>query len=776
AIFKTDYDSLNRPITETLPDGTKLHNFYSSNGTLSSITMDTADGTSTGHTVVSYQGPYLDSNGVPSLRRTSGNGVTMEIGFEPLDKRPLSIVSKKPDGSVIGNTELTYDSKGYITKIEDKINPNRTQNFTLDNLGRVTQAVGRYGTQNYTFSANGNLIQKGAYTLGYTDASHSNAVTTATSANTGVMTYGYDASGNMVSRNGDTLRYNSYGKLIEITPYATSSSIRNVYDFQGKRVKSVSDITLFSTYTLDDNYEIVREPGKPERHTLYVKGLQGDLVAQWTREDATLRISGNESEENRFVLGNIFSSMIKPFCKDITGDCGDYWKNRFESEFIGIFGYSKFFQSGVPTGLYKAFYFLLLLAVIYLVYPYFLKENLLLQNLGWKGGATPALILSLFVVTSLPGCGVLPGTGGKDGDPPWILAMGANVSPGVPSIQNPGVGMTGGGSVGGMPVTGMYFYHPNHLGSITMITDGAGNPASGPEPGVSFVSYEPYGSIIRNDSYGPDIFRYKFTGQIEDKETGLYYYKSRFYEPTLGRFLQADSVIAPDSVNGMNRYMYVDGNPVSYRDPSGHISGPDMMHMLNRIVGHAMGKDFHNGNSPSFSSIGKDLHRNALSKGINKSLKKIDTFLGKSDIGRFINKGWRDIRRGDLGRGFDKYIGKDGILGYAGDHLITAPLKHIAEGKAKEEIEKKSKKDAILNIYFATITSYLCGKPLDISYALKTYSQSKMLSQILSKYIADHKSHDFFPGQSSSYIMLNMVAGSGMLNRIQEGMAEANCQ
>ncbi|WP_161939378.1 RHS repeat-associated core domain-containing protein, partial [Leptospira interrogans] len=176
-------------------------------------------------------------------------------------------------------------------------------------------------------------------------------------------------------------------------------------------------------------------------------------------------------------------------------------------------------------------------------------------------------------------------------------------------------------------------YHPNHLGSITMITDGAGNPASGPEPGVSYVSYEPYGSIIRNDSYGPDIFRYKFTGQIEDKETGLYYYKSRFYEPTLGRFLQADSVIAPDSVNGMNRYMYVDGNPVSYRDPSGHISGPDMMHMLNRIVGHAMGKDFN-------------------SKGLDKKLST-----------------------GGVKKGFDKYIGKNGILGYLGDHLVTAPLK-----------------------------------------------------------------------------------------------------
>nr|WP_225740484.1 RHS repeat-associated core domain-containing protein [Leptospira interrogans] len=224
--------------------------------------------------------------------------------------------------------------------------------------------------------------------------------------------------------------------------------------------------------------------------------------------------------------------------------------------------------------------------------------------LATQSVTTPALILSLFVVTSLPGCGVLSGTGGKDGDPPWILAMGANVAPGV--------GMTGGGSVGGMPVTGMFFFHPNHLGSITMITDGAGNPASGPEPGVSFVSYEPYGSIIRNDSYGPDIFRYKFTGQIEDKESGLYYYKARYYEPTLGRFLQADSVIAPDSVNGMNRYMYVDGNPVSYRDPSGHISGPDMMHMLNRIVGHAMGKDFNS------KGLDKKLSTNGISKGVNR--------------------------------------------------------------------------------------------------------------------------------------------------------------
>ncbi|WP_244265092.1 RHS repeat-associated core domain-containing protein [Leptospira alexanderi] len=197
----------------------------------------------------------------------------------------------------------------------------------------------------------------------------------------------------------------------------------------------------------------------------------------------------------------------------------------------------------------------------------------------------------------------------------------------------------------------MYFFHPDHLGSIQMITDGAGNPASGPEPGVSYVSYEPYGSIVRNDSYGPDIFRYKFTGQIEDKDTGLYYYKSRYYEPTLGRFLQADSVVMPTNVNGMNRYMYVDGNPVSFRDPSGHVSGAGLMHMVNRIVGHAMGKDFNS------NGLDKKLSTSGISKGVNRFVHNA-TFVPKGryywDVGntifsqRKIGTWWRNFMGNDV--------------------------------------------------------------------------------------------------------------------------------
>ncbi|QCO34092.1 RHS repeat-associated core domain-containing protein [Leptospira interrogans] len=273
-----------------------------------------------------------------------------------------------------------------------------------------------------------------------------------------------------------------------------------------------------------------------------------------------------------------------------------------------------------------------------------------------------------------------PGTENKEEfcrGTPWILAMGANVAPGVPSIQNSGVGMTGGGSVGGMPVTGMYFYHPNHLGSITMITDGAGNPASGPEPGVSYVSYEPYGSIIRNDSYGPDIFRYKFTSQIEDKETGLYYYKARYYEPTLGRFLQADSVIAPDSVNGMNRYMYVDGNPVSYTDASGNrISTPLAWGLMGALTANQSGLTQEQGFLIGYG-IGNKIHRD------NK----------KSDFEKVI---------GGIGNGIQRatFVSKKRLFDLTNPGRFFYPnMRHIIPPERKDMAINKLRRD-IGTIYF----------------------------------------------------------------------------
>jgi len=46
-----------------------------------------------------------------------------------------------------------------------------------------------------------------------------------------------------------------------------------------------------------------------------------------------------------------------------------------------------------------------------------------------------------------------------------------------------------------------------------------------------------------------------------------------YYDSKIGRFLQQDSMAFPNQVNGMNRMMYVEGNPVKYNDPTGHCPG-----------------------------------------------------------------------------------------------------------------------------------------------------------------------------------------------------------
>ena len=76
-----------------------------------------------------------------------------------------------------------------------------------------------------------------------------------------------------------------------------------------------------------------------------------------------------------------------------------------------------------------------------------------------------------------------------------------------------------------------YYYHLDHLGSLSVVTNSAGNT-------VQTATYYPYGETRTNT--GTVDIPYKFTGQEFDPETGLYYYKSRYYDPAIGRFITPD--------------------------------------------------------------------------------------------------------------------------------------------------------------------------------------------------------------------------------------------
>ena len=108
----------------------------------------------------------------------------------------------------------------------------------------------------------------------------------------------------------------------------------------------------------------------------------------------------------------------------------------------------------------------------------------------------------------------------------------------------------------------LHFYHPDHLGSSNVITDGTGQA-------VEVDAYTPYGGLSSHT--GPADVPQKFTGQRLDTSTGLYFYNTRYYDPSLGRFTSPDPFVQdPSDPQTLNRYSYVGNNPVNYVDPSGY--------------------------------------------------------------------------------------------------------------------------------------------------------------------------------------------------------------
>jgi RHS repeat-associated protein len=105
-----------------------------------------------------------------------------------------------------------------------------------------------------------------------------------------------------------------------------------------------------------------------------------------------------------------------------------------------------------------------------------------------------------------------------------------------------------------------YYYHPDHLGSSSLITDIDGDV-------VQHLEYVPFGEVFldeRNNSWNTP---YLFNAKELDEETGLYYYGARYYDPRVSVWYGIDKEW--EKFPGRSPYEYCYSNPTKYLDPNG---------------------------------------------------------------------------------------------------------------------------------------------------------------------------------------------------------------
>jgi RHS repeat-associated protein len=125
-------------------------------------------------------------------------------------------------------------------------------------------------------------------------------------------------------------------------------------------------------------------------------------------------------------------------------------------------------------------------------------------------------------------------------------------------------------------INNVFWHLTNHLGTVYDLVDNSGKS-------INHLSYDSFGNVIFQTNPTVDN-HYLFTGREFDSETGLYYYRARYFNPEIGRFIEEDPI---EFASGdTNFYRYVGNSPLDRTDPSGMFSYLDYNDAVPLTVGN----------------------------------------------------------------------------------------------------------------------------------------------------------------------------------------------
>jgi RHS repeat-associated protein len=517
------YDRGGRITQLTYPDSSYADYAYTDAGNLATVSLN--------GTVYASWSDY-NASGLPK-KVAYANQVATAYGYDSVS-RLQTLVTSGP-GATLQNLAFAFGPDGMdVAQITDHrastlvngADTSETQSFSYDALRRLTGASGVWGTKSYAYTATGNPIAFGG--LIQRDLTFDGQQVT---SGTGLSGVTYDAAGNMTHKVLDGVTWD-YAWTAE-NRLATASkngvmTARMTYDAKGNRVKRISNSkngTVTTTY-VGDMYEKRVFADGTQRQTIYLYA-NDQLIASWTRSgDVAAALGPLPQHLQQYALASMY---------DAGSALGASLKIYHLAGALAM-------NPRLPLVLYAIFVGALGAAFAW---------SLLRKKKRFNGGvhaperAPWVRVAALGTVLVFVGSACSRGSGGS-------------LDLGYASHE-----LLAGDTLSG-PALGTYFYHRNHVNSSSVITDAQGSE-------VTRVVYLPFGEVSQANSSGNDAVTKKFTGQENDEDTGLHYYKARYYDPAIGRFLSPDTIVPSVwDAQALNRYSYVRNNPVNLIDPTGH--------------------------------------------------------------------------------------------------------------------------------------------------------------------------------------------------------------
>ena len=543
-VYGATYDSWNRVRTMTYPDGEIVTYHYNAAGQVESLTSNKLGKESTLIAQVGY-----DKDG-HTVYTKLGNGTETTYTYDKKRER-LEEMNLTAAGSPIMQNKYRYDAVDNILGIINTVDPQSqssinkaklggasNHSYQYDELNRLIHATGKAKNASYTMqmtfgrmsepltkvqqvdssatARNYNLVYK------YEDESHPTAPT-----QIGYEHYTYDANGNPIRVVNDS-----------------TNTTREMFWDEENRLMVLSDNGKTSRYTYNAGGErIVKSHGTMEG--VYINGTPQGITFHETDDYTIYPASILTVNKNRFTkhyfLGDKrvasrigtgrFNNVYGVNGSHVTAGQQDYAARMGQIEAQREEYYKELgIAPGVPTmkGAYGD------------------PEN---TGVGYN-----TIIKELGDHSVPQGWIQTPKTNQHQGSEP-----GAPISwddPSTPDNPQPGYGYIANDTTR----EETYYFHSDHLGSTSYITDDKGNI-------TQYDAYLPYGELLVDEHSSSEELPYKFNGKELDEETGLYYYGARYMNPVTSLWYGVNAMAEKYVMWGP--YTYCHESPLNHVDFKG---------------------------------------------------------------------------------------------------------------------------------------------------------------------------------------------------------------